>query len=76
MKEIIFRLFFRKGKQVGTLKNTYTFIKYVPVVIVMSVSHVSGYAMIWIGKGNEIPHISKNRFAADLSVWRAGNIRL
>ena len=38
-----------------SLTNTYSFIKYVPVVIVMSVSHVSGYAMIRTGKGSEIP---------------------
>ncbi len=40
-----------------SLTNTYSFIKYVPVVIVMSVSHVSGYAMIRTGKGSEIPPI-------------------
>ncbi len=59
-----------------SLTNTYSFIKYVPVVIVMSVSHVSRYAMIWTGKGSEIPHIWKNRFAAVLSVRGAENTRL
>ena len=38
-----------------SLTNTYSFIKYVPVVIVMSVSHVRRYAMIRTGKGSEIP---------------------
>ena len=38
-----------------SLTNTYSFIKYVPVVIVMSVSYVSGYAMIRTGEGSEIP---------------------
>ena len=50
MEELIFRLFFRKGR-------ADPFIKYVPVAIVMSVSHVSGYAMIRTGKGSEIPPI-------------------
>ena len=58
MEEIIFRLFFLRGEErAGTLKSSYPFIKYVPVVIVMSVSHVSGYAMIRTGKGSEIPPI-------------------
>lgn len=42
------------GEWAGTLKNSYPFIKYIPVAIVMSVSHVSGYAMIRTGKGSEI----------------------
>ena len=42
-----------------SLTNTYSFIKYVPVVIVMSVSHVSRYAMIWTGKGSEIPQFRR-----------------
>ena len=57
MEEIIFRLFFVGEERAGTLKNSYPFIKYVPVAIVMSVSHISGYAMIRTGKGSEIPHI-------------------
>ena len=60
MEEIIFRLFFLRGEErAGTLKSSYPFIKYVPVVIVMSVSHVSGYAMIWTGKGSEIPQFRR-----------------
>ncbi len=31
------------------MKISYPFIKYIPVAIVMSVSHVSGYAMSWMG---------------------------
>ena len=30
------------------MKISYPFIKYIPVVIVMSVSHVSRYAMSWM----------------------------
>ena len=40
-----------------SLTNIYSFIKYILVAIVMSVSHVSGYAMIRTGKGSEIPPI-------------------
>ena len=51
-----------------SLTNTYSFIKYVPVVIVMSVSHVSGYAMIRTGKGSEIPPIIEESVCGCLSV--------
>ncbi len=37
------------GGWVCTLKTSYPFIKHIPVVIVMSVSHVSRYAMSWMG---------------------------
>ena len=37
------------GEWVCTMKISYPFIKYIPVVIVMSVSHVSRYAMSWMG---------------------------
>ena len=50
-------LFFVREERAGTLKSSYPFIKYIPVAIVMSVSHVSGYAMIRTGKGSEIPPI-------------------
>ncbi len=36
------------GEWVCTMKISYPFIKYIPVVIVMSVSHVSRYAMSWM----------------------------
>ena len=36
------------GEWVRTMKISYPFIKYIPVVIVMSVSHVSRYAMSWM----------------------------
>ena len=37
------------GGWVCTLKTSYPFTKHIPVVIVMSVSHVSRYAMSWMG---------------------------
>ena len=37
------------GEWVCTLKTSYPFTKHIPVVIVMSVSHVSRYAMSWMG---------------------------
>ena len=36
------------GGWVCTLKTSYPFTKHIPVVIVMSVSHVSRYAMSWM----------------------------
>ncbi len=39
------------GGWVCTLKTSYPFTKHIPVVIVMSVSHVSRYAMSWMGIG-------------------------
>lgn len=49
-----------RKKRAGTLKSSYSFIRYIPVAIVMSVSHVSGYAMIWMDKGSEISQIEKS----------------
>ena len=43
------RVFPLCGGWVCTLKISYPFIKHIPVVIVMSVSHVSRYAMSWMG---------------------------
>ena len=37
------------GEWVCTMKTSYPFTKHIPVVIVMSVSHVSRYAMSWMG---------------------------
>ncbi len=37
------------GGWVCTMKTSYPFTKHIPVVIVMSVSHVSRYAMSWMG---------------------------
>lgn len=34
------------------MKNTYAFIKYVPVAIVMSVSHVSGFDVVGVDMDN------------------------
>ena len=42
------RVFPLCGGWVCTLKISYPFIKHIPVVIVMSVSHVSRYAMSWM----------------------------
>jgi hypothetical protein len=43
------------GGWVCTLKTSYPFTKHIPVVIVMSVSHVSRYAMSWMGIGAAEP---------------------
>ena len=42
------RVFPLCGEWVCTLKISYPFTKHIPVVIVMSVSHVSRYAMSWM----------------------------
>lgn len=67
MRELIFHLFSFSRIRTGTLTSAYTFIRYIPVVFVMSESHNSGYAMIWMDKGSEIPQIEKIRFAPVLS---------
>ena len=59
-----------------SLTNTYPFIKYIPVAIVMSVSHVSGYAMIRTGKGSEIPPIIEKSVCGCFICRGAGNTRL
>lgn len=55
------------GEWVCTLKISYPFIKHIPVVIVMSVSHVSRYAMSWMGIKAAESHRQKKWFAAVLS---------
>ena len=62
------------GEWVCTVKISYPFIKYIPVVIVMSVSHVSRYAMSWMGIGAAESHRQKNWFAAVLSPFRERKI--
>ena len=37
------------GEWVCAMKISYPFTKHIPIVIVMSVSHVSRYAMSWMG---------------------------
>lgn len=76
MREKIFHLFLFEKGQTGTLTNIYSFIRYIPVVIVMSVSHISRYAMICMDKDSEIPPKEKNRFASVLFIQGAGNIGL
>lgn len=50
------------------MKISYPFIKYIPVVIVMSVSHVSRYAMSWMGiEATEPAQTERKWFAAVLS---------
>ena len=62
------------GGWVCTLKTSYPFTKHIPVVIVMSVSHVSRYAMSWMGIGAAESHRQKNWFAAVLSPFRERKI--
>ena len=62
------------GGWVCTLKISYPFTKHIPVVIVMSVSHVSRYAMSWMGIGAAESHRQKNWFAAVLSPFRERKI--
>ena len=47
------------GGWVCTMKTSYPFTKHIPVVIVMSVSHVSRYAMSWMGIGAAESHRQK-----------------
>lgn len=47
------------GGWVCTMKTSYPFTKHIPVVIVMSVSHVSRYAMSWMGIGAAESHRKK-----------------
>ena len=47
------------GGWVCTLKTSYPFTKHIPVVIVMSVSHVSRYAKSWMGIGAAESHRKK-----------------
>ena len=62
------------GEWVCTMKISYPFTKHIPVVIVMSVSHVDRYAIIRVDSRNEIPIMNKeNRFAICLSVPGSGN---
>lgn len=61
------RVFPLCGGWVCTLKISYPFIKHISVVIVMSVSHVSRYAMSWMGIGQRNRTDRKNWFAAVLS---------
>ena len=68
------RVFLLCGGWVCTLKTSYPFTKHIPVVIVMSVSHVSRYAMSWMGIGAAESHRQKNWFAAVLSPFRERKI--
>ena len=50
------------------MKTSYPFTKHIPVVIVMSVSHVSRYAMSWMGiEATEPAQTERKWFAAVLS---------
>ena len=62
------------GEWVCSLKISYPFTKHIPVVIVMSVSHVSRYAMSWMGIEAAESHRQKNWFAAVLSPFRERKI--
>lgn len=62
------------GEWVCTLKISYPFTKHIPVVIVMSVSHVSRYAMSWMGIEATESHRQKKWFAAVLSTFKERKI--
>ena len=57
VKGISFRSVFRwrSSERYRTMTISYPFIRHIPAVIVMSVSHVSRYAMMWMDKGSGIP---------------------
>lgn len=42
------------GEWVGSLKTEYPFIKHIPIAIVMSMSHISGCAMIYPKEDNGV----------------------
>ena len=55
------------GEWVGSLKTEYPFIKHIPIAIVMSISHISGCAMICRKEDNGVSSIY---FALRLSFGR------
>lgn len=64
------------GEWVCTMKILYPFIKYIPVVIVMSVSHVSRYAMSWMGiKAAESHRQKENGLRLSYPHLRSGKYR-
>lgn len=65
------------GEWVCTLKISYPFTKHIPVVIVMSVSHVSRYAMSWMGIKAAEPHRQKeNGLRLSYPHLRSGKYRV
>jgi len=69
------RVFPLCGGWVCTLKTPYPFTKHIPVVIVMSVSHVSRYAMSWMGiEATEPAQTVRKWFAAVLSPFKERKI--
>lgn len=65
------------GEWVCTLKTSYPFIKHIPVVIVMSVSHVSRYAMSWMGiKATESHRQKENGLQLFYPHLRSGKYRV
>ena len=70
------RVFPLCGGWVCTLKISYPFIKHIPVVIVMSVSHVSRYAMSWMGiKAAESHRQKENGLRLSYPHLRSGKYR-
>ena len=64
------------GGWVCTLKTSYPFTKHIPVVIVMSVSHVSRYAMSWMGiKATESHRQKENGLRLSYPRLRSGKYR-
>ena len=63
-------------ERVCTLKIPYPFTKHIPVVIVMSVSHVSRYAMSWMGiKAAESHRQKENGLRLSYPHLRSGKYR-
>lgn len=70
------RVFPLCGEWVCTLKISYPFTKHIPVVIVMSVSHVSRYAMSWMGiKAAESHRQKENSLRLSYPHLRSGKYR-
>jgi hypothetical protein len=64
------------GEWVCTMKISYPFTKHIPVVIVMSVSHVSRYAMSWMGiKAAESHRQKENGLRLSYPHLRSGKYR-
>ena len=64
------------GGWVCALKLSYPFTKHIPVVIVMSVSHVSRYAMSWMEiEATELHRYKENGLRLSYSHLRSGKYR-
>ena len=60
----------------GDVKILYSFTMHIPVVIVMSVSHISRYAMSWMGIKAAEPHRQKeNGWRLSYPHLRSGKYR-